>query len=196
MPPDITVACTYILSLISVGNGQINLKNISKSNFQRAIIEVFGEMGIEITDVGLSHLQVEIGNNKIVMPKPIICDVMPGFPTDVGPILSASVAGLSGVTSIVDRVYDKRSSHVVGLNKLGFYLESEDNKVFVFGQTATELDVVVVEAVDIRAGAALLVGALGSNTKEVLIKNYNQVHRGYASLVDDLESLGANIQRD
>lgn len=194
LPPDITVACTYIAALISVGEGAIELENISLEEIPHSVLVVYKEMGVDMSEEKLRRLRVKIGKNGINMPEEIICDVIPGFPTDVGPILSASIAGVDGTASITDYVYDKRSSHVDGLNRMGYDLETEGNKITVNGRAPEKKGEVTVEAKDIRAGAALVVGALGSNSEGIIITNYNQVYRGYASLVEDLQILGAKIE--
>ena len=45
----------------------------------------------------------------------------------------------------------------------------------------------------VAAGAALIVGALGSNAESVKITDFKQIYRGYANIIEDLQKLGVKI---
>jgi|GEM_PF-2038653 len=194
LKPDITVASTHIAALVSTGKGELQLENICLEEIPASVLDTYTEMGIDIKEAGRNSLRIRIGENGLQMPKEVICDVFPAFPTDVAPIFAASVAGLNGTLEITDKIYNQRSSHVDGLNKMGFELTADGNKIRVNGHAPSENSNIAVEAVDIRSGAALIVGALGSNSNGVTITNYHQVYRGYSNLIEDLQKLGAKIE--
>lgn len=195
VPPDITVACTYIGFLMSIGNGRLYLEKISISDFPESILKIYKEIEIFIKDEGFSTILVMV-KKSLQMPRIIVCDVIPGFPSDVAPIVSASVGKLDGKLIVIDHIYDKRSSHVEGLNKMGYNFYSEGNKVVVTGVFSSLVEEeIVVEATDIRAGAALIIGALGSSAKSVTINNYYQIYRGYSNLISTLENIGVELEK-
>lgn len=188
LPPDLTVAFTYIACLIATG-GKIYLKDVN--NFPQILVDLLKKMNVdfETYDKGFEFF---VDKRLITHPEDVTCEVWPGFPSDMGPLLSAAVAGKNGETEIIDFIYSSRASHVVGLNKMGYQLEANGNKVHIIGAEPKNLNEFRVEAPDIRAGAALVVGALGRRSKSI-ITNYYQVFRGYSSLVNDLKKTGIAI---
>ena len=97
-----------------------------------------------------------------------------------------------GVSIIQERVYDNRLLYISELRKMGA-------QVVTAGQTAvingpTELVGSVVRALDLRAGAALvLAGLAAKGTTEVW--DIYHLDRGYEAIEQKLSALGADIQR-
>ncbi len=188
LPPDFTAAFTYIACLLAAG-GKIKLKEIG--NLPEFLARLLKTIGVDF-EGSVEGTRFSVNKSDIIHPGEIICDVWPGFPSDMGPLLSAALAGCRGNSVIIDNVYDKRSAHVTGLNLMGYKLETRGNGVSIEGTASDNSEVVTVEATDIRSGAALLVGALGRSAKTI-IKNYPQIQRGYSSLVRDLRTAGVKI---
>ncbi len=195
MTPDITVVATHVGALAAAGSGIVTIEGAQLADIPASLLDTYQQAGIKITRVRDTAVQASLSRGDLKMPLGITCDVWPGFPTDIAPIFSASIAGVDGTLRITDNIYDKRSAHVQGLNAMGYSLQAAGNVVTVHGRAPQALGEVTVDAPDIRSGAALLVGALGCTAQRVRITNYHQINRGYATLIEDLRSLGADIER-
>ena len=187
LPADLTVAFAFI-SAVMVNGGNISIRGIG--DLPVSIKSVLRRMRVDFTaDSGMIKLSCE----NVVHPRKVICEPWPGFPTDIGPILTAALVKHKGTTRIVDMVYDSRSTHVNALNKMGYKLKTEGNVVVITGCSEHSDCEVEVKAPDIRSGAAILIAAL-ARPAETLITNYWQIYRGYSDLVGQLNNLGANIK--
>ncbi|MFH1661478.1 MAG: hypothetical protein ABIA02_00030 [Candidatus Falkowbacteria bacterium] len=185
LPFDTTVALTYISMAIATG-GSVYLNGVN--NLISSIDELLRKMNVQYSS-GKDGLNVCVKN--IIHPGIIECAPWPGIPSDVGPIILAGLCGYEGITVLTDRVYNKRSTHVEGLNKMGFCLSTNGQSITVKGQNPNN-DIVVANAIDIRAGAALAIGALSRNSKTIITDAY-QIFRGYQNFIDDLYNLGVDI---
>ncbi len=194
LPPDVTVAGTYIAAVTAAGNGELHLEGLPLTAIPDSMLETYEHMGIHIARIGATAVSAVVRQGDLAVPPDVSCGVWPGFPSDVAPMFAASVAGIGGRSEITDNIYDKRSSHIEGLNDMGYELATEGNKTVIQGHTPKRIGNVAVEALDIRSGAALIVGALGSSAESVTVTNYHQVYRGYANLAAGLQTLGAKIE--
>ncbi len=194
LPPDLTVTSTYLAALVAAGNGSLVLSGINIEQLPDSIRSVFEKLGTKIIGMGKMALKAELDRADLRQLSTLACDVWPGFPSDAAPMLGAAMAGIPGSAVIKDPIYDKRSSHVEELNAMGYNLTSEGNTVTVRGGVPHQYEHITVSAPDIRAGAALIVGALGAHAVSVRIDNYRQVHRGYADLPQQLRSIGVILQ--
>ena len=83
----------------------------------------------------------------------------PLFPTDVHPQMSSLLCFAKGGGEIVENIFPSRFAYVNELIKMGAKIELKNGVIRVF---PSELKGSVVEATDLRAGAALITAALGS----------------------------------
>lgn len=187
LPHDITEAFTYLAAAMNTG-GNITLENIEFLPDFAANILFSMNARTFYTERGLNF-----DLKKIVHPKVIECKPWPAFQSDIGPIIIAGLCPIKGETRLIDTVYQERSSHVCGLNKIGYLVESIGQVVFVKGKRPIQRGTVKVEAKDIRAGAALVIGALGCESPTI-IENCSQIFRGYSDLLENLQNLGADIK--
>lgn len=116
----------------------------------------------------------------------------PGLATDIHPPFAAFLTQAKGVSVIHERVYDNRLLYISELRKMGADVITAGQTAIVSGPT--HLYGTPVRAMDVRAGAALVVAALcAEGTTE--ISDIHHVDRGYEALDEKLRSLGASIQR-
>lgn len=124
----------------------------------------------------------------------IKCNVWPALPSDIGPLFALLPGCFKNQIIILDEVYSSRSSHIKGLKKLGYNLNSVNNRVYINGpkQAIDETALVEVSVPDIRAGAALLVAAINRNgiTK---LTDFQIIERGFVSIEDTLNRLGVQF---
>ena len=116
----------------------------------------------------------------------------PGFATDLHPPMAAAMTQAKGVSIVHERVYDNRTLYVNELRKMGARITTAADIVLIEGPT--RLSGAGVRALDIRAGAAVVVAALAADG-ETTIGEVHHLDRGYADLQERLASLGAQIER-
>jgi UDP-N-acetylglucosamine 1-carboxyvinyltransferase len=116
----------------------------------------------------------------------------PGFPTDMQQPMVALLSVSEGSSMVTDRVFESRFRYVDELNRMGADIRVEGRTAFVHG--VDHLRGATVEATDLRAGAALIVAALGAEGESV-VTGVQHVDRGYSELVEKLQAAGACISR-
>ena len=115
----------------------------------------------------------------------------PGFPTDAQPVVMAALCNARRSSLFVETMFENRYRHVDELRRMGADIRVED-RVAVVGGTENGLRGTAVTAHDLRGGGALCVAALGAEGPTILT-GLSHIRRGYASLPEDLRSLGADI---
>lgn len=116
----------------------------------------------------------------------------PGLPTDIHAPMAALLTQAQGVSIIHERVFDNRMLYVGELRKLGAEIVTTGSSAIVSGPA--ELHGAHVRALDVRAGAAVLLGALVAEGTTVIDDVYH-LDRGYERLDDKLRALGVEIER-
>ena len=116
----------------------------------------------------------------------------PGFPTDLQQPFTTLLTRVPGTSLVTDSIYSSRFKHVDELIRMGATIKVDVRTAIIEG--GTKLKGTRVEASDLRAGAALVVGGLMA--EEITeIHGLEHVDRGYELLEDKLKALGAEIWR-
>ena len=115
----------------------------------------------------------------------------PGLATDLQAPMAALLTQAQGVSYVHERVFDNRLLYVSELRKMGAEVVSTGNTAIINGPTS--LVGTSVRALDIRAGAALVLAGLAASGRTEIFDIYH-LNRGYQCLDGKLRSLGANIQ--
>jgi UDP-N-acetylglucosamine 1-carboxyvinyltransferase len=116
----------------------------------------------------------------------------PGLATDLHPPLAAFLTQAKGVSVIHERVYDNRMLYISELRKMGADVVTAGQTAIISGPT--NLYGTPVRAMDVRAGAALVVAALAADGRTE-ISDIGHLDRGYEALDEKLRTLGATIER-
>ena len=96
-----------------------------------------------------------------------------------------------GTSVITEGIYDNRFKYVNELRKMGAEI-TVDGRVAVIEGSA-KLTGAVVQACDLRAGAAMVIAGLCASGTTV-VEEINFIERGYENFVGKLRALGADIQ--
>ncbi len=116
----------------------------------------------------------------------------PGFPTDMQPQIVALLATCQGTSIVTEGVWDNRFKYVDELRRMGANI-SVDGRVAVI-EGVEHLTGAPVKALDLRAGAAMIVAALAAQgTTE--IEDIRYIERGYEAIEEKLRSIGADIKK-
>lgn len=116
----------------------------------------------------------------------------PGFPTDMQPQMVAMLSCAEGASIVTEGVWDNRFKYVDELIKMGASIQV-DGKVAVV-QGVKNLTGAPVRAMDLRAGAALVIAGLMAHG-ETVIEDIHHIVRGYDDIVNKLTNLGADIKK-
>ena len=86
----------------------------------------------------------------------------PGFPTDLQPFVVALNAVAEGSGIITENVFEARWGFTAELERLGARVHLDGHHARVDGVAASQLSGAPVEAMDIRAGAALVIAGMAA----------------------------------
>ena len=116
----------------------------------------------------------------------------PGFPTDLQAQWMALAAGMDGVATITETIFENRFQHVAELVRMGARIRLEGRWAVVEGPA--RLSGASVMASDLRASAALAIAALTAEGATTIDRVYH-LDRGYAKMEEKLTGLGARVRR-
>jgi UDP-N-acetylglucosamine 1-carboxyvinyltransferase len=124
----------------------------------------------------------------------ITTSLWPGFPSDMVSLVTVLATQADGRTLVHDWLYELRLFALEQLSAMGAGLFLCDpHRIIVSGPA--KLRGRLLDARDLRSGMALIAAALAANG-ESTVTPLETVERGYASLVERLRSLGAQVERE
>lgn len=185
---DRIVAATY-LSAAAAAGGDVSVRGVDWRHLS-TVTAVLREAGCTVrSETGAVRVTCTAPLKGV---RPIHTAPYPGFPTDAQAPLMAALASSAGTTVFVENMFENRYRHVDELSRMGADIRVEGRVAVVSG--VPRLHGNAVCAADLRGGAALAVAALGAEGETVLT-GLHHIDRGYASLEEDLRTLGAEIKR-
>jgi UDP-N-acetylglucosamine 1-carboxyvinyltransferase len=116
----------------------------------------------------------------------------PGFPTDLQAQWMALAAGMDGVATITETIFENRFQHAAELVRMGARVRLEGRWAIVEGPA--RLTGARVMASDLRASAALAIAALCAQGQTAIERVYH-LDRGYEKMEEKLSAMGANVRR-
>ena len=117
----------------------------------------------------------------------------PGLATDIQPIFMALLATAGGTSIVTENVFESRFMFVDELKRMGADIQTEGHHAVVRG--VARLSAAPVRALDLRAGAAMVVAALSADGV-TRISDMHHVDRGYEDFEVKLSGLGAQVSRE
>ena len=176
-----------LLTACGAAGGAITVQGIELAHLEM-VVRKLSEMGmvIEPTPDGLSARAEDRLRSVDVQTLPF-----PGFATDFMPLAVAVLARAEGTAIVTENIFDNRFAFVDELNRMGADIRTEGRHAVVRG--VPRLTGAPVRALDVRAGAALLLAALGADG-ETVVHDPGHMARGYPDLAGKLHSLGADVE--
>jgi UDP-N-acetylglucosamine 1-carboxyvinyltransferase len=151
----------------------------------------------KLTDAGARIEPEETGLRVSMNERPLVVDLVtlpyPGFPTDLQPQMMALLAVSRGTSIITENVFESRFMFVDELNRMGADIRTEGHHAVIRG--VERLSAAPVRALDIRAGAAMILAALAADGSTEIHDLYH-VDRGYEDFDGRLAALGADVRRE
>lgn len=185
--PDRIEAGTYLIAAAMAG-GDVYVEN-ALSEHLKPVVAKLKEAGVTVEEDIDGIRVVSDGKLKAVDIKTL---PYPGFPTDMQAQFMALTTIAHGTSTVTETVFENRFMHVAELRKMGAHIDIDNRKAIVEGVTG--LHGAEVNATDLRAGAALVCGALSAEG-ETKVGRLHHIDRGYDDFVGKLQRLGANIVR-
>ena len=185
--PDQIEAGTYMAAAVAA-KGDILVTNVTPKHLE-SIIAKLVEAGGKITEYD-EAVRVQMTD------RPHICNVKtmppPGFPTDMQPQMATVLSLADGTSIVTEGVWDSRFRYVDQLTLMGADIQVDGKMAVITGVKA--LNAAPVRAVDLRAGAAMIIAGLAAEgTTE--IEEIDHIDRGYEDVVEKFSALGADIKR-
>ena len=159
----------------------------ARANDLQLLIGKLGEMGMRISPDAA-------GIWAMAGSRPTSVDLAtlpyPGIATDYLPMLIALLSVGDGTSFATENLYQGRFRYVGELTRMGANIRVESHHMAVRG--VERLSGAPVRAFDIRAGAALVVGAFAAEG-ETIIHDAHHLDRGYQDIVGRLRAVGADV---
>ena len=185
--PDQIEAGTYMVAAAATC-GDVMIENVTPKHLESIIAKLI-EVGATVDEFDES---IRVRMDK----RPNKCNVKtmphPGFPTDMQPQIAVLLAIANGTSIITEGVWDSRFRYVDQLTLMGAKIQVDGKMAVITG--VEKLSPAPVKAVDLRAGAAMIIaGLMADGVTE--IEEIGHIDRGYECLPEKLSALGADIRR-
>lgn len=185
--PDQIEAGTYMVAAAATC-GNVLIKNVIPKHLE-SISAKLHEIGTTVEEIGDA---VRVIGSKNINKCNIKTMPHPGFPTDMQPQIAALLSIADGTSIINESVWDNRFKYTDELGKMGANI-SVDGKIAVVNGVK-ELIGAPVKAIDLRAGAAMIIAGLSAKGV-TSIENIHYIERGYENIIEKLTALGADIKK-
>lgn len=185
--PDQIEAGTYLVAAAAT-RGDVTITDVIPKHLESIIAKLI-ETGA-IVEQGDEEVRVYVKGklkkcNVKTMPHP-------GFPTDMQPQMATLLTTAEGTSIVNEGVWDNRFRYVEQLTLMGAKIQVDGKTAVITG--TDRLTSAPVRAVDLRAGAAMIIaGLMADGVTE--IESIEYIDRGYEKIVEKFTALGADIKR-
>jgi UDP-N-acetylglucosamine 1-carboxyvinyltransferase len=186
--PDRVEAGTYAIAICATG-GRVVLSG-ARADHMDLVLAKLADAGADVLATG-DGIAVSMGSRARCVD--LVTLPYPGFPTDLQPQMMALLASAEGTSIVTENVFESRFMFVDELNRMGADIRTEGHHAVIRG--VERLSAAPVRALDIRAGAAMVIAALGADGVTEIEDLYH-VDRGYQDLEAKLLGLGAQVRRE
>lgn len=185
--PDQIEAGTFMCAA-AVTRGDVMVRNVIPKHLE-AISAKLMEMGCEVTEFD-DAVRV-VGKTK-QRPTNIKTLPYPGFPTDMQPQMTVTLALAKGTSIVTESIFENRFKYVDELSRMGANVKVEGNVAVIDGVDG--FMGAQVKAPDLRAGAALVIAGLSADGYTI-VDSIGYIQRGYECFEEKLRGLGAVIEK-
>lgn len=185
--PDMIEAGTFMVAAAAT-KGNLYIDNVIPKHLETLSAKM-REMGITVEEYDEAVSVVYTDTMKPVNVKTL---PYPGFPTDMNPQMAVLLCLANGASTLSETIWSNRFRYVDELQRMGARIRVEDKTAFFEGNTV--FTPATVKAVDLRAGAAMVIAALATNGRTE-IEEIALIERGYVDIVEKFRGVGANIRK-
>lgn len=185
--PDQIEAGTYMVAAAATG-GDVMIENVTPKHLESIVAK--------LNEVGATVEEFDEAIRVSMTTRPKKCNIKtmphPGFPTDMQPQIAVLLSVADGTSIVTEGVWDSRFRYVDQLTLMGAKIQVDGKMAVITG--VDRLSPAPVKAVDLRAGAAMIIaGLMADGITE--IEEIGHIDRGYERLTEKLCALGADIRR-
>jgi UDP-N-acetylglucosamine 1-carboxyvinyltransferase len=188
--PDRIEAGTFLMATAATG-GDVTVTNALPEHLKMEL-EKLREMGVEVSAIpGSPGIRVRVDDPASLSGVDVATLPFPGFATDLQAQMMVLLTQASGAGIITENVYENRLQVAEELNRL-------DAGIDLFGghraliRGPRRLSGTIVQAPDLRGGAALVMAGLVSEGTTV-VDGATHILRGYEDFEEKLITLGATV---
>jgi UDP-N-acetylglucosamine 1-carboxyvinyltransferase len=189
--PDRIEAGTFIMATVAAG-GDVEMKN-TRPDHLKMELEKLREMGVEITDLdgSLGGVRVRVEDPASLAGVDVSTLPFPGFATDLQAQMMVALTQATGAGIITENVYENRLQVAEELNRMNAGIDLfGGHRALVKGPR--DLSGTIVQAPDLRGGAALVLAGLVADGTTV-VDGARHILRGYEDFEEKLCGLGATV---
>lgn len=141
-----------------------------------------------LVDITTYSSKMKVEKNIKVEPRPY-----PGLNIDNLPFFAVIATQTEGQILIHDWVYEERAIYYKELDKLGAKtILADPHRIYITGKTPLKANEIICPPA-LRPAAIILIGMLAADGVSIL-RNIYSINRGYESIIDRLNNLGASIE--
>ncbi|EXG83846.1 UDP-N-acetylglucosamine 1-carboxyvinyltransferase [Clostridium sp. ASBs410] len=185
--PDQIEAGTFMCAA-AITRGDVMVRNVIPKHLE-AISAKLLEMGCEVVEFDDAVRVVGKSYQKHTDIKTL---PYPGFPTDMQPQMTVTLALAKGTSVVTESIFENRFRYVDELSRMGANVKVEGNVAVIDGVEG--FTGAFVNAPDLRAGAALVIAGLAADGYTV-VDEIGYIQRGYECFEEKLQGLGAMIEK-
>lgn len=186
--PDRIEAGTYLVAAAAT-RGKVRLNGACAQDME-AVLKKLEEAGASLRE-GENWIELDMQGRR---PRAVNIKTAPhpAFPTDMQAQFTAMNAVAEGASVVTETVFENRLIQTHEMNRMGANIVIEGHSAIITGQE--KLNGAPVMASDLRASASLVIaGLVAEGTTEV--ERIYHIDRGYETIEEKLQSLGADIRR-
>jgi UDP-N-acetylglucosamine 1-carboxyvinyltransferase len=184
---DRIVAATWGIAA-AITRGDVTVTGVDPAHLQ-VVLHKLHDAGATVTQTDHSFRITQYERPKAVNVATL---PFPGFPTDLQPMAIALASIADGTSMITENVFEARFRFVEEMIRLGADARTDGHHAVVRG--LPQLSSAPVWSSDIRAGAGLVLAGLVADG-DTEVHDVFHIDRGYPLFVENLASLGAEIER-
>ena len=186
------------LALGAITGGEVRVKNSQPHHFD-LINRSFAKLGVQVEYDG--DIAIVRKKQKLVVTEPFTANLLtkieaapwPYFPVDLLPCMIALAVRARGTVMFWNKVYEGGFTWMSELSKFGAHVVvSDPHRITVFG--AKPLHPTVVDAPYIIRAAVALYMVAASIPGQSVVKNADTIRRAHPNFVENLRSLGADVE--
>ena len=186
--PDMIEAGTYMIAAAAT-RGNVTVSNVIPKHLE-SVTAKLREMGATVEEND-SSVVVSADNTPFKGVR-VKTQPYPGFPTDMNPQMCVIMCLAEGDSQLKEGVWDNRFRYIKELVRMGADITVEPKTAYVKGKGY--LTGAAVKAVDLRAGAAMVIAGLAAEGTTEITDIYH-IERGYENIVEKLRAVGADIEK-
>jgi len=183
--PDQIEAGTFMCAAAAT-RGDVLIKNVIPKHLESISAKLL-EMGNTIYEFDEA---IRVIGADVQHPTDVKTLPYPGFPTDMQPQMSVTLALAEGTSVVTESIFENRFKYVDELARMGSNIKVEGNVSVIDG--VKRFTGASVNALDLRAGAALVIAGLCAEGITT-VNEIGYIQRGYEHFEKKLQSLGADI---